>query len=278
MHPLLARNETAYPKPTSLPKNVVVTGAGGSIGLSLCQSLKRQGHTVVGLDLPSCDIVKQPTKLRDVIWAHSPAVVYHLAADKHAPKGEDHPFETSRVNIEGTENVVHACLDVDARVILASTCKAAEPETCYGASKLIAERIVLNAGGTVGRLYNVVESHGNVFSVWADQRAKGKALTYVYEAKRFFISRGEAVSFLLSIADCKPGRYAPDPGAAHWMEDMCQRYAREHEKRTDIPARRGDRLWEPMCAEHESMTKFGNRFLISSPHDAAAVKPTMVAA
>jgi hypothetical protein len=62
------------------------------------------------------------------------------------------------------------------------------------------------------------------------------------------------------------------------MEDMCQRYAREHEKRTDIPARRGDRLWEPMCAEHESMTKFGNRFLISSPHDAAAVKPTMVAA
>lgn len=278
MHPLLARKEITYPSPTSLPKNVVVTGGAGSIGLSLCQSLKRRGHTVIVLDLPSCDIVKQPTKLRDDIWAHSPVVVFHLAADKHAPRGEDHPYATAQVNIEGTQNVVAACLDVDAKVILASTCKAAEPETVYGASKLIAERIVLNAGGTVGRFFNVVESHGNVFGIWADQRAKGRPLTYVYEAKRFFISRGEAVSFLISLADCKPGRYMPDPGPAHWMEDMCKRYSRAGDKVKEIAPRRGDRLWEPMCAEHESLTKFGHRYTITSPHDAPAEKRMAVPA
>jgi FlaA1/EpsC-like NDP-sugar epimerase len=250
MHPLLGRPEVSYPKPTSLPNTVVVTGAGGSVGLPLCSALRDLGVKVVPLDLPHGDILNRDL-IATNIWAAQPCLVYHLAD-------------------EGTQNVLEACRDANARVVLASTCKAAVPETAYGASKLIAERMVLNDGFTVGRLVNVVESSRNVFEIWAEQKRQGLPLTYVHEAKRFFVTMSEAVSFLLYIADLKPGRYAPDPGHALWLKDVAKKYAGPSHNVIEMDVRRGDRLIEPACGLHEKREKFDYVYRITSPHDAEA--------
>jgi FlaA1/EpsC-like NDP-sugar epimerase len=267
MHFLLGRPEVRYPRPTSLPATVVVTGAGGSVGLPLCSALRSLGTKVVPLDLPRGDVLNRDG-IATHIWAAQPCLVYHLAADKHAPAGEEHPFDTTRVNVEGTQNVLDACRDANARVILASTCKAAVPETAYGASKLIAERMVLNDGFTVGRLVNVVESSRNVFEIWGEQKRMGLPLTYVHDAKRFFVTMREAVDFLLYLADLKPGRYAPDPGHALWLKDVAKKVAGPRHNVIEIDPRRGDRLWEPECGAHEKREKFDYVYRITSPHDA----------
>jgi FlaA1/EpsC-like NDP-sugar epimerase len=263
---LLGRDEVAYPEPTSLAQRVLVTGARGSIGTALCNALRASGRDVWEYDLPY-DVL-QPITLRDLIWGWGPGVVYHLAADKHAPMGEDSPVGVARVNIDGTINAVRAAEDCGSRVILASTCKAAAPETVYGASKLIAERIVLNSGGTVARLYNVIESSRNVFKTWQAAVDAGEPLEVCGGTRRFYISLNEAVSFLLAVADQPSGRYAPDPGLSVRTSVMARRFAPNHPQRI-IEPRRGDRLSEPLCAAHERIVRVGEMVRIESPHDPA---------
>ena len=268
MHPLLGREEVAYPEPTSLPRRVVVTGSSGSIGTALCAALEERGCEVARFDLdrPGGDVVKTPIILRDAVWAWSPTIVYHLAADKHAPMGEDDPEAVTRVNVDGTLNAVRAAEDCGSRVILASTCKAAAPETVYGASKLIGERIVLNAGGTVGRLFNVVESSRNVFKIWGDAVAAGEPMLVCGGTRRYYISLAEAVSFLLALADVPSGRYAPNPGLSVRASVMAKRFAADHPHKI-IEPRRGDRLSEPLYAPHERTVPYGKMMRVESPHD-----------
>src|SRR4051812_30487877 len=116
--------------------------------------LEQRGHEAVGADLDRS--VLSPG------FASDADAAVHLAAHKFAGMGEELPEEVAHLNIVGTGNVVRAV----PKVVLASTCKAAAPITCYGASKLIAERIVLNAGGTVVRLVNVLGSSGSVTQIW----------------------------------------------------------------------------------------------------------------
>src|SRR5688572_25213018 len=105
MHPLLGRDEIAYPEPTSLPKRVIVTGGAGSIGQALCAALRERGVEVDSFDLPHKDVLHRRT-LCDAVAAWAPCLVYHLAADKHAPMGEDDPEAVTRVNVDGVINAV----------------------------------------------------------------------------------------------------------------------------------------------------------------------------
>ena len=57
-------------------------------------------------------------------------------------------------------------------MIFASTCKAADPITSYGASKLICERIILNSGGTVVRFVNVFDTSHSVTKIWEKNKIK----------------------------------------------------------------------------------------------------------
>jgi FlaA1/EpsC-like NDP-sugar epimerase len=131
---------------------ILVTGAAGSIGTPLVERLENLGHTVKGIDL-EWDIRRQ-FMLRYVFSEFRPQVVIHLAAAKSAPAGELFPREIATTNVLGTENVLDAASVVGARVILASTCKAADPETAYGFSKALCERMVLSEGGfTTGQVF-----------------------------------------------------------------------------------------------------------------------------
>jgi FlaA1/EpsC-like NDP-sugar epimerase len=222
-------------------KRVLITGAKGSIGSAVL------GHVEgIPTDLDSLD-VRDEAAVRATLSAEKPDVVLHLAAAKSAPEGERDPMSALEINVIGTRNVL-AHVPEGCHVVTASTCKACEPETAYGASKLVAERVTLNAGGSVARFYNVVESSGNVFEIWKEWPAEEPLL--VTPCRRYFISLAEAVSLVIWSAILPPARYGFDPGTAREMHDVAaDLYPGRATK--SVPPRRGDRIAEPLAARHE---------------------------
>lgn len=148
----------------------------------------------------------------------------------------------------------------------ASTCKACDPETVYGASKLLAERMTLNAGGTVVRFFNVRESSGNVFRIW-ERVPDGDPLP-VADAWRYFISLEAAAQLVVDAIGLPAGRFMVDPGAPRWMPDVA---AEEYPGREQawMPLRRGDRRREPLHARCEAVSRDESGYLrVANAHDA----------
>lgn len=244
---------------------VLVTGADGSIGSAITMLLNDSGVSTVGTDVSDCDVTNRGM-LADVMERVKPTLVFHLAGAKHAPDGEIDPLDAATINITGTANVVRS---TSARVVTASTCKSCDPETAYGATKLVAERITLNAGGSVARFYNVPESSGNVFEIWKALPENDPIAVTICD--RYFVSLNEALALLLWAAVLSPGRYAIAPGPPR---DMISVASALYPDRVQVrmPRRRGDRMDEPLHAASETLhpTIVPNIMRIESPHDPEA--------
>jgi FlaA1/EpsC-like NDP-sugar epimerase len=230
-----------------------VTGASGSVGKALVERLRARGDGVVGSDIKTGTDVLRFAVLNREVKRVKPDVIYHLAGAKHAPHGEVDPWRTTLTNVWGTRNVLDVAPE-RCRVVLASTCKAADPETVYGATKLIAERMVLNEGHSVARFYNVREASGNVFELWRSMLPDGPLPASACE--RYFITMAQAVNLLLTIPDLRPGRYTINPGQRHAMTRVAESLV-GGKNVTLMPPRRGDRLREPRIAEGESLEQIG---------------------
>src|SRR5450756_2705938 len=110
-------------------------------------------------------------------------VVVHAAALKQVPACEYNPFEAIQTNIMDARNVIDAAIDQGVRRILSlSTDKAVNPVNLYGATKLCAEKIFVQANSYSGvsgcrfscsRYGNVVGSRGSVVPVFLEQRDTG---------------------------------------------------------------------------------------------------------
>ena len=244
---------------------VLVTGADGSIGSAITMLLNNCGVSTIGTDIGDCDVTNR-TMLDDVMARVKPTLVFHLAGAKHAPDGEIDPLDAATINITGTANVVRS---TSARVVTASTCKSCDPETAYGATKLVAERITLNAGGSVARFYNVPESSGNVFEIW--KALPDSDSIPVTMCERYFVSLNEALALLLWAAVLVPGRYAVAPGPPRDMFSVARALYPDR-VRVGMPRRRGDRMDEPLHAVSETLhqTIVPNIVRIESPHDPEA--------
>ena len=251
-------------------RRVLITGAEGSIGSAVASILGGVSE-VIATDKHSGDPAVDVRVESDVAAALKdarPEVIFHLAAAKSAPDGERDPMSALEVNVLGTRNVL-AHAPEGCHVITASTCKACEPETAYGASKLVAERVTLNAGGSVARFYNVVESSGNVFEIWA-QLAPGDPIA-VTPCRRYFISLAEAVSLVVWTAILPRARYGFDPGKPREMHDVASALYPDRRLHS-VPPRRGDRIVEPLAARHEQVEQDARQSLlrIVGAHDLAA--------
>lgn len=266
---VLGRPERSLPLGVALGRlrseRVLVTGARGSIGEALVAMLVGEDVEVCATDIDSMD-VRFAESVRPVMQREQPSLVFHLAGAKHAPEGELDPHHVATVNFEGTWNVLRQAELVGARAVLASTGKAADPETAYGASKLLAERMVLNAGGSVARFFNVVESCGNVFRIWEGLPAD--APLPVASCRRFFVSLAEAVSLLVAVSVAPSGRYVFDPGEPRWMGDVAAALY-PGRAQVEISPRRGDRVLEPKHASSELLlaTEMHGLLALVSPHD-----------
>jgi FlaA1/EpsC-like NDP-sugar epimerase len=136
-------------------------------------------------------------------------IVIHAAALKQVQSCEYNPIETVKTNIYGSQNVVQAALDCNVDKVLAiSTDKAVNPLNLYGSTKMVMERLVINANAYRGktkrtkfsctRYGNVADSRGTVVHIWREQISKGKQVSVTsWEATRFWITMREANQFVL---------------------------------------------------------------------------------
>jgi FlaA1/EpsC-like NDP-sugar epimerase len=232
-------------------KRILVTGGKGSVGQQL---IKRCPNAVI-TDLEELDVTNINNIYRWLKQNGPFDYVIHLAGDKHAPKGEETPFNTLDINTHGIQNLI-ICLP-GAHHILASTCKACNPETVYGATKLISERLILNSGGTVARFFNVIETQGNVFDIWKTEPRE------VYQCHRYFISLNEAVGLLINCLELK-GKFAVNPGKIRAMPDVFKSLGYEGPVKL---RRRGDRVKELLHSTSEFTTPHDNLLKITSYHD-----------
>lgn len=256
-------------------ERILVTGASGSIGTELVDRLLWSHlSAVLATDVWSMDVTRR-SKIHAVFADFQPTLVFHLAGAKHAPLGEEDPAEAAQINITGTRNVLERAADHGARVVTASTCKACNPETAYGATKLIAERMTLNAGGSVARFFNVRESSGNVFEIW--RRLPEVAPIPVTPCKRRFMSVDAAVRLLLWTAHLPSGRYTVTGTRPELMADVAAALYPDRAV-VHIPPRTGDRIEEPALAAQERAfpVKHGIARVVS-PHDQTAVREQVAA-
>lgn len=244
-------------------EKILITGANGSIGTALLKRLQEfnQSSQDTKIDFLSTDIEGEHTYMNvtdfnnvfAVINKYHPTIIVNIAGAKHAPEGEHETWKTLSINTLGTKNLID-CAPRDCRFILASTCKSANPEIVYGASKLIAERMTLNAGGSVARYFNVVESSGNVFEIWNNSPPE-EPIKVAPTCQRHFISLNEATGLILYSIMAKPGRYIVNSGHLMKMGDVVERLYPAREK-TIISPRRGDRLTEKFLASSEDIESY----------------------
>jgi FlaA1/EpsC-like NDP-sugar epimerase len=217
-------------------KKVLVTGAGGSIGRELCRQIARWnpeelilvGHgensifeTLLELQdaFPALTVkpvivdVRDRVRLFSVFKKNLPQVVFHAAAHKHVPLMEINAEEAVTNNILGTRNVVDAALEYEIeRMVMISTDKAIRPANIMGATKRIAESIVLDAAIRSGRFFSVVRfgnvlgSRGSVVPLFKRQILRGGPVTVTHpDMKRYFMTIPEAVHLVLQAATLGSG-------------------------------------------------------------------------
>lgn len=134
--------------------------------------------------------------------------VVHAAALKQVPACEYNPVEAIKTNVDGSVNVIDACLDAGVkRCLLVSSDKAVAPVNLYGATKMCAERLFLAANAYSGdkgchflcvRYGNVLESRGSVLNTWKTQADTGQISITHPEMTRFLWTLTEASGFVLS--------------------------------------------------------------------------------
>ncbi|MBI1888687.1 MAG: UDP-N-acetylglucosamine 4,6-dehydratase (inverting) [Candidatus Spechtbacteria bacterium] len=137
-------------------------------------------------------------------------IIIHAAAMKQVPACEYNPIEAIRTNIDGAINVIEAALNLHTpKVIALSSDKAVHPVNLYGATKLCAEKLFVQANSYAGlskktsfsvvRYGNVVASRGSVIPLFKEQILRGEPLTLTDERMtRFWITLEQAVDFVVA--------------------------------------------------------------------------------
>ncbi len=261
-------------------ERILITGAGGSIGSALALRVAAlQPRELVLLEVAETPLIALQHALQDiplpcppryllgsvlnrslldeVFDLHQPTLVFHAAAYKHVPLMEEQPFAAIENNVFGTDTLATSAARSRARIILLSTDKAVEPASIMGATKRVAEKIILESGGTAVRLGNVVASSASVAELFAAQITAGGPITVTDPAaRRYFLTIEEAVHLLLASAAAEPGLYAADLHDQHFIADLARFLARQLAPHRDIAIeftapRAGDKECEKLASTTE---------------------------
>lgn len=214
---------------------ILVTGAGGSVGSRLAETLLELGpahltlldhhdHALFELRRRLDDLTRERTqapswrlaladirdraRLQRVFDDARPDVVFHMAAYKHVPFGEEFPEETVAVNVLATLSLVELAAERGVqRLVYPSSDKAVNPPSLYGATKRLAETLVGRFARDLGRRFvairyvNILGTHGSAIEAFAAQVAGGQALTITDPAMtRYWISMPEAIWLVVQAA------------------------------------------------------------------------------
>ena len=211
--------------------NVLISGAGGSIGLELCRQVvgcrpkklvlyelselalynaeaeMRVLAETTGVEIvPVLGSVADRVQVAQVLEQHRIEIVLHAAAYKHVPLVELNARAGMANNVLGTAVLARAAREAQVRrFVLVSSDKAVRPGNLMGASKRLAELIVQDLAARPGktvfsivRFGNVLGSSGSVVPLFQEQIARGGPVTLTDErVTRFFMTIQEASRLVL---------------------------------------------------------------------------------
>ena len=262
-------------------ESVLVTGGTGSFGKKFVEIMLRdyRPHRLVvfsrdelkqhemqtsGFEHPSLRYfigdVRDAGRLRRAFAGIT--VVVHAAALKQVPACEYNPLEAIQTNIMGGRNVIDAAIDEGVRRILAlSTDKAVNPINLYGATKLCAEKMFVQANAYAGsrdtrfscaRYGNVVGSRGSVIPIFLEQRRRGKITITDPRMTRFWLTLEQGVRFVIRCLELMHGGeiFVPKIPSMR-IVDLAETIAPGCEVEY-IGIRPGEKLHEALVSDHES--------------------------
>jgi FlaA1/EpsC-like NDP-sugar epimerase/EAL domain-containing protein (putative c-di-GMP-specific phosphodiesterase class I) len=298
-------------------KKILITGAGGSIGSELCrqilecqpaemilvghgensvfniqQELARiignleednlKGGYLTHLEGLIADI-RCGSRLEHIFKKHRPDAIFHAAAHKHVPLMELNSPEAITNNVLGTKNLLDLARKYNVKnFLMISTDKAVNPTNIMGASKRVAEMLVLDAARQSGNQYivvrfgNVLGSRGSVVPTFKKQIAAGGPITVTHpEITRYFMTIPEAVQLVLQASVLGRGGevFMLDMGKpvkiVDLAKDLIALSGYEFGKDIDIiftGLRPGEKLYEELFisgekyapTEHKKILKLGN--------------------
>lgn len=206
-------------------------------------------------------------------------IVVHAAAMKQVPACEYNPFEAIQTNVLGGQHVVDAAIDAGVeKVIALSTDKAVNPVNLYGATKLCAEKIVVQgnsyASGRDTRLAcvrygNVVGSRGSVVPVFNRLIEEGGPLTITDERMtRFWLTLSQAVDLVLfGLEHMRGGEIFIPKIPSMRVPDLAEAMAPGMQTET-IGIRAGEKLHEILLTSDEARhaIELPNAYVVTPEH------------
>jgi UDP-N-acetylglucosamine 4,6-dehydratase len=278
-------------------KNVLITGGTGSFGKKCAEhllqrytpkrlivfsrdELKQHEMRVAGFDHPAMRYfigdVRDLDRLRRAMVGVD--VVIHAAALKQVPACEYNPIEAIQTNVNGGKNVIEAALDNRVhRVLALSTDKAVSPTNLYGATKLVAEKLFVQANAYRGgdpirfscvRYGNVVGSRGSVIPLFREQRKTGRITITDARMTRFWMTLDQAVELVLNSIETMYGGEVFIPKIPSMrVVDLAEVIAPDCEQ-IEIGIRPGEKLHETLLSEDEARhsVELSTRYVITPMH------------
>jgi UDP-N-acetylglucosamine 4,6-dehydratase len=206
-------------------KKILVTGGTGSIGSEIVRRLIKYNPNVIRIfsrdETKQFELGQELGNLENIRFLIGDIrdkerlnrafegidIIFHAAAMKHVPACEYNPFEAVQTNVIGTQNVIDAALNAGVeKVITISTDKAASPFNTMGVTKLLAEKLTIDAHNYKGdrrtvfscvRFGNVMRSRGSVIPLFEKQIQKGGPITVTDpEMTRFMMTIPQAVDLV----------------------------------------------------------------------------------
>ncbi len=262
-------------------ESILVTGGTGSFGRKFVEIMLRDYHPrrlvvfsrdelkqhemrTAGFDDPCMRYfigdVRDVDRLKRALSGVT--VVVHAAALKQVPACEYNPFEAIQTNIIGGRNVIDAAIDQGVRRIMAlSTDKAVNPINLYGATKLCAEKVFVQANAYAGaqntrfscaRYGNVVGSRGSVIPIFMEQRRRGRITITDPRMTRFWLTLEQGVKFVIRCLEQMHGGEIFVPRIPSMrLADLAETIAPGCEIEY-VGIRPGEKLHEVLVSEDES--------------------------
>ena len=272
-------------------KKILITGGTGSLGTALTARLLKTDVDIIRIF--SRDELKQSQmesqfnndRLRFLIGdvrdkerlekaVEDVNMVIHTAALKQVPVIEYNPFEAIKTNVQGSQNLVEACLNKNVEFALAiGTDKAVSPFNTYGATKLLMERLFVSANYYKGshktkfscvRYGNVLGSRGSILPTFIEQIISGKKVTITDpNMTRFNITIDQALDLIFRVIKNGHGGDVHVPKLDAYrvgdMKDVVLDLMDCKNEEESIPVRIGEKFHETLINEHEIRNTYENQ-------------------
>jgi FlaA1/EpsC-like NDP-sugar epimerase len=209
-------------------KNILITGAAGSIGSEISrQVFNLSPNKVILLDNNEFEIynfnkkiinnnnikynfilgdINDEVLIQNILNNEKIDTIYHCAAYKHVPILEENVFACLKNNILGTYNLLKLSLQFNVKnFVFISTDKAVNAESIMGKSKRFCEIIIKSISKidkrtkfSIVRFGNVLDSRGSVMPLFKEQIKNKRPITLTdFNMRRFFMTIPEAAELVI---------------------------------------------------------------------------------